>query len=121
MSHIVTIQTKVNDPVAIGAACLRLDLPQPAHGTAQLFNGEAKGLLLQLPDWQYPVAIDTISGAIHFDNYEGAWGDQAHLDRFLQGYAVEKARLRPISVVIAFVQELLQDARRIKLQIIEGG
>ena len=27
------------------------------------------------------------------DNYQGRWGDQQHLDKFLQSYAVEKTRL----------------------------
>jgi hypothetical protein len=30
---------------------------------------------------------------IAYDNYNSAWGDQSHLDRFLQIYAVEKARI----------------------------
>jgi hypothetical protein len=89
MSHIVTLQTKVYDPVAIANACQRLGFAQPIRGTAELFSGQATGLLLQLPEWQYPAVIDTTSGVIHFDTYEGAWGDRAHLDRFLQRYAVE--------------------------------
>lgn len=52
MSHIVTINTKVTDAVAIAAACKRLGLAAPAHGTAKLYSGEATGLLLQLPGWQ---------------------------------------------------------------------
>ena len=58
MSHIVTIQTKVHDPAAVAAACQRLQLPAPVQGTAQLFSGQATGLLVQLPGWQYPVVID---------------------------------------------------------------
>jgi hypothetical protein len=53
MSHVVTIQTHVRNPVAIAAACHRLGLAEPTHGTAQLFSGEAAGLLLQLPGWTY--------------------------------------------------------------------
>ena len=47
----------------------------------------------ELPGWQYPAVIDTQSGVVRYDNYEGHWGDQQHLDRFLQLYAVEKAKL----------------------------
>jgi hypothetical protein len=43
------------------------------QGTAQLFSGEATGLLVQLPNWQFPVVIDTLTGNIQFDNYGGAW------------------------------------------------
>jgi len=37
--------------------------------------------------------IDTLTGTIRYDNYEGSWGEQKHLDRFLQMYAVDKAKL----------------------------
>src|SRR5262245_24384655 len=93
MSHLVTVRTRVQDPVAVAAACRRLGLAEPRHGTAQLYSGAASGLLVQLPGWQYPAVIDTANGTIQFDNYSGAWGEQAHLDRFLQIYAVEKCRL----------------------------
>ena len=71
MSHIVTIQTKVHDPAAVAAACQRLQLPAPVQGTDQLFSGQATGLLVQLPGWQYPAVIDTLSGTVHYDNYGG--------------------------------------------------
>jgi hypothetical protein len=93
MSHIVTIQTKVHDAQAMVAACQRLGLAAPIEGTAQLFSGEARGFLVQLPDWQYPVVVDVLTGTVHYDNFEGRWGEQKHLNRFLQIYAVEKSRL----------------------------
>ena len=84
MSHIVSIVAKVRDPAAVAAACRRLGLAAPVPGTASLFSGEATGLLVQLPGWQYPVVIDTATGTIQYDNFSGAWGEQVHLDRFLQ-------------------------------------
>jgi hypothetical protein len=89
LSHIVTIKTEVRDVAAVGAACRRLELPLPIQGTAQLFGGQASGLIVRLTGWTYPVVIDTASGQVHYDNFNGAWGDQAQLDRFLQIYAVE--------------------------------
>ena len=91
MSHIVTIKTELKDAAAIRAACQRLGLPAPAQGTTKLFSGEVTGLAVQLPDWIYPVVCDTATGQIKFDNFNGRWGDQQHLDRFLQAYAVAKA------------------------------
>jgi hypothetical protein len=73
MSHIVTIATKVRDPAAITAACQRLGLAAPIQGTAELFSGEATGLLVQLPGWQYPVVIDVTTGELRYDNYAGQW------------------------------------------------
>ena len=72
MSHIVTIETRVHDRAAIGAACRRLSLSEPIEGTAKLFSSEASGLLLQLPGWTYPAVIDPLSGTVKFDIYDGA-------------------------------------------------
>ena len=93
MSHVVQIKARVQDPAALAAACRRLGLAEPIQGTAQLYSGEATGLLVQLPGWHYPVVIDTATGTIKYDNFEGRWGAQTHLDRLLQMYAVEKAKL----------------------------
>lgn len=54
MSHIVTIQTQVRDPAAIRLACARLELPEPVHGTVRLFQDEATGWQVRLPEWRYP-------------------------------------------------------------------
>jgi hypothetical protein len=91
MSHIVTVKTELKDAAAIRAACQRLGLPAPVQGTTKLFSGEVTGLAVQLPEWVYPVICDTATGQVKFDNFNGRWGDQQHLDRFLQAYAVTKA------------------------------
>ena len=92
MSHIVTIKTEVHDAAAVRAACRRLNLAEPIHGTVKLFSSEATGLVVRLPDWTYGVVCDTGSGQIQFDNFNGRWGDQKELDRFMQTYAIEKAK-----------------------------
>ena len=120
MSHIVTIETEVRDPIAIAAACRRLDLSEPSRGSARLFSGEVTGLIVQLPDWQYPLVIDTAGGTIRYDNFGGAWGDQTHLDRFLQAYAVEKARLEARRKGLTVTEQPLSDGS-IKLTIQVGG
>ncbi len=93
MSHLVTINVEVRDAAAVRAACQRLGLSQPVQGKTRLFSSEVEGLAVQLPDWVYPIICDTTSGQVNFDNFNGRWGDQRHLDRFLQIYAVEKSRL----------------------------
>ncbi len=120
MSHLVTIKTEVRDCAAVSAACRRLELPPPLIGTAQLFNDEATGLIVRLPDWTYPVVIDTASGQVHYDNYKGAWGDQAQLDRFLQIYAVEKAQIEARKKGHQVTEQSLADGS-IKLTIRVGG
>ena len=93
MSHIVEIATQVRDEQAVRAACVRLQLVSPEHKTCRLFSTTATGLCVQLPGWRYPVVCETQSGTVRFDNYNGAWGQQEELNKFLQGYAVEKAKL----------------------------
>ena len=93
MSHIVEIKTEIRDEQAIRAACVRLQLATPEHKTVRLFNATATGLCVQLPGWNYPVVCETQSGAVKYDNYQGHWGRQEELNKFLQAYAVEKARI----------------------------
>ena len=88
MSHIVTIKTQVKDAVAVHSACKRLGLPAPVQGTAKLFDGEATGLAVQLSGWVYPVIANLTSGELHYDNFQGRWGDERSLAKFLQTYAV---------------------------------
>ncbi|OAI48216.1 hypothetical protein AYO44_07590 [Planctomycetaceae bacterium SCGC AG-212-F19] len=119
MSHIVSIKTQLKDEAAITAACQRLNLTAPVHGTAKLYSGQATGLLVQLPGWKYPVVIDTPSGNIEFDNFEEAWGEQKQFDIFLQAYAVEKEKLEARRRGRTITETQLQDGS-IKLQIQEG-
>ena len=80
MSSIVSVTTKVRDPVAVDSAS-RLGLPEPVHGTAELFSDRATGLLVTLPGWLDPVVCVTATGELKFDNDGGLWGPQDQLDR----------------------------------------
>jgi hypothetical protein len=120
LSHIVTVQTQVRDPVAIAAACRRLGLPEPQYGTAQLFSGQATGWLVQLPGWLYPAVCRTETGQIQFDNYNQAWGKQEHLDRFVQAYCVELAKIEARKKGYAVTEQPLADGS-IRLSIQVGG
>ena len=93
MSHIVTIRTQIRDAVALAAACSRLSLAAPVQGTTRLYSSQATGLIVRLPGWIYPAVVDVTTGAIAYDNFEGSWGDPKELDKFMQAYAVEKAKL----------------------------
>jgi hypothetical protein len=120
MSHIVSIATRVRDPVALSAACRRLALAEPTTGTATLFSSQATGQIVRLPGWTYPAVIDLASGAVRYDNYNGAWGEQRQLDRLLQAYAAEKAKLEARRAGHAVVEQPLPDGS-IKLTIQLGG
>lgn len=120
MSHIVQIQTEIRDPAAIRTACQRLQLPPPFQGKFQLFNNTASGWAVQLRNWRYPVVCDVKTAELAFDNFEGRWGDLAELDHFLQGYAVEKAKLEARKQGHTIREQPLEDGS-IKLTVQVGG
>ena len=107
--------------MAITAACQRLKLPTPTTGTTQLFSGEVSGVAVQLPGWVYPIVADLTTGQLKFDNFNGRWGDQQHLDRFLQAYAVERARAEARRKGLVCTEQALADGS-IKLTFeVQGG
>jgi hypothetical protein len=93
LSHVVEIRTEIKDEQAVRAACTRLQLAAPEHKTVRLFNATATGLCVQLPGWSYPVVANLQTGQVQYDNYQGHWGEQRHLNSFLQAYAVCKATI----------------------------
>ena len=120
MSHVVQIKTEVRDAIAVGAACHRLKLEAPTQGTAKLFSSSATGVIVKFPGWRYPAVFDTQSGQARYDNYGGRWGEQVQLDRFLQGYAVEKAKLEARKKGHTVTEQSLSDGS-IKLTVSVGG
>ena len=93
MSHIVSIAVEVRDPVALAAACNRLELPAPVERTVRFYDGsEVSGQAVELTGWRYPVVFD-LAGGMKYDDFEGRWGERRHLDSLLQSYAVEKAKI----------------------------
>ena len=117
MSHIVVVKTQVNDLAAITAACHRLSLAPPVRGSAQLFSGQATGVIVRLPGWQYPVVFDMEKCIANYDNYLGQWGEQKQLDQFFQFYAVERAKIEARKNGYAVSEQSLQDGS-IRVQIV---
>ena len=120
MSHIVQIETQVRDQAAARAACQRLRLEPPTEGPAKLFSGNVTGLIVTLPGWKYPAVFDTRTGQARFDNYGGRWGEQQQLDRFLQAYAVERAKIEARRKGHTVTEQPLADGS-IKLTVQVGG
>lgn len=120
MSHIVEIQTEVRDEAAVQATCKRLHLPRATRGTFQLYSEEASGLGIELPHWRHPVVADTDTGQLSYDNYEGRWGSQEHLDQFLQAYAVERTKIEARKKGHSVVEQRL-DGGAIKITVNVGG
>ena len=120
MSHIVEIKTEVRDEQAVRAACVRLQVPTPEQKTVRLFNATATGLCVQLPQWQYPVVCNLQTGQVQYDNYQGHWGEQKHLNAFLQAYAVEKAKIEARKKGHSVSETQLQDGS-IRVTVKVGG
>jgi hypothetical protein len=120
VSHIVEIKTELKDEQAVRAACNRLQLAQPEHKSVRLFNAKATGLCVELPGWQYPVVCNIQTGQVQYDNYGGHWGEQKHLNAFLQAYAVEKAKIEARKKGHSVSETSLQDGS-IKVTVRVGG
>ncbi|NBV89171.1 MAG: DUF1257 domain-containing protein [Betaproteobacteria bacterium] len=120
MSHVVQIKTEICDEAAVRAACTRLQLTPPEHKTTRLFNATATGLCVQLPGWQYPVVCNTQTGQVSYDNYNGHWGEQKHLNAFLQAYSVEKCRIEARKKGHSVTETPLQDGS-IRVTVRVGG
>jgi hypothetical protein len=116
------IQTEVRDAAAVAAACRRLGLAEPVQGNTRLYSGQVTGLAFQLPDWRYPVVSDLATGRLRYDNFGGHWGEQRQLDRFLQAYAVEKAKLEARKRGHSVTEQALSDGSiKLTLQVAGGA
>ncbi|MBI1247732.1 DUF1257 domain-containing protein [bacterium] len=120
MSHTVQIKTEIRDLIALRQACQRLSLGDPVFETVQLFSTKAQGHAVRLPDWRYPVVCDLASGELHYDNYEGRWGNPKELDRLVQTYGVTKAALEARKQGYTTTEQPLPDGS-VKLVIQVGG
>ena len=125
MSHIVEIKTEVRDEAAVQSACSRLHLPRATRGAFELYSSTETGLGIELPHWKYPVVATSdeygqLTGQLRYDNYNGRWGSQEFLDRFLQTYAVEKAKIEARKKGHSVVEQRL-DNGSIKLTVNVGG
>lgn len=116
MSHIVQIQTEIRDLSSLQAACDRLSLPVPVFGETKLFSSSATGWAVQLPEWRFPIVCDVATAKITFDNFGGRWGDESQLHKFLQAYAVERAKQEARRQGHNVQEQLLTDGS-IRLQI----
>jgi hypothetical protein len=92
MSQTVKLKVAMTSDEAIRRACVRMELPDPVKGSAELYDRKESGTIVQLSGWRYPIVISG-TGAVAFDNYNGNWGDIKDLDRLSQFYVVESARI----------------------------
>lgn len=120
MSHVVTIKTEVKNAPAVQAACRRLNLPEPSHGTFQLYRSEVAGLGVNLPGWRYPAVFNLDTGQALFDTFGGRWGQESELHKFLQTYACERVKSEARAKGHTVTEQPLEDGS-VKLTVHVGG
>lgn len=97
MSHTATVSAEFKDVPALFAACKRLGIAMPELGEHKLYEGKNLGVThhgyaVRLPGWYLPVIVDIAGKKVHYDNYEGDWGNIAEFNKFRQAYATEAAK-----------------------------
>jgi len=97
MSHITTIKDILIKDLAVLEKAVqripdtRLEVHEPRP--IKLYQKEPVEAVAQVKfnSWVYPVLVAP-SGEIHYDNYEGCWGNISHLNKLKQVYGLEKAK-----------------------------
>lgn len=91
MSHINTYNLVVDDPELAKEVITDLNATQNfgaqwlGKGTERSYSRNTTGWHFKLKGWNYPVCI-TEEGNLEFDNFNGSWGDELLLDKFVQAY-----------------------------------
>ena len=91
MSHVATVKTAIRNLPVLVVACKALGLTEIKAGqqTVQLYSEKVEGnFSVKLPGWKYPVVVNTTTGQILFDNFEGRWGEIDELNKLTQEYSL---------------------------------
>jgi hypothetical protein len=101
MSHRTTVKTEFRDPVRLALACDHLGITYQRGEFRERFyqrddfgEGDFK---MKLKGWEYPVVVNTKTGEVHFDNYNGDWGDIERLNdvdmKYRESIVMDEAQL----------------------------
>lgn len=92
MSHVATVSIRIKAPQTLCKVLQNqgIEVKQGNH-KVKLFNTDVNAeMSFQLKGWQHRCAVT--GEEIKYDNYNGNWGKQEHMDKVLQDYAVEVAK-----------------------------
>jgi len=91
MSHTVKLSVEVKDLDIVQQVCQKKGYQYTApNANNRLYGGQVAGASVKFPSWTYPVVIAQ-DGQLHYDNYNGSWGNEKILQEFLHEYSVEKS------------------------------
>ena len=90
MSHTTAVTTDFKNKSALTTACERVGAKiDTAVKSVRLYQGTTQcDTRIDLKDWQYPLAVNTETGKVQFDNYNGMWGKIEEFDKLRQEYSV---------------------------------
>jgi hypothetical protein len=84
-SHTARVKTDFTDPGALRRAVESINGQWIGEGTHSLYSTKHTGLAFTLQGWSFPVVLE--NGELAYDNYNGAWGDTAQLERLKAEYS----------------------------------
>jgi hypothetical protein len=77
---------------ALEKATERLGLTMSLEGVHRTFDRKTiEGVAIKLPGWNMPVIVDN-EGTVHYDNYNGHWGNFKELATLTNYYGLEYAK-----------------------------
>jgi hypothetical protein len=89
-SHTVKIAVPYKDPRTLERACKTLGWKWLGYGKHSLSENSVTGHGFMPETFLLPAVLDA-EGELHFDTYEGSWGDQTKLDLLKSEYAIATA------------------------------
>ncbi len=90
MSHVTKIKTQLKNKDILTKVCQKngRKIKTGAHSINMFGSNIATNLSVQLPGWNYPIAINA-DGEVSMDNYNGSWGNIKELEKLQQEYSHE--------------------------------
>ena len=92
MSQLLAGKTNMTREDIVRLAAVRCNATILGRGQFTVYSSTIAGFGVKFPNWRFPLVIDLDNGEIHYDNYEGSWGDIAELSQFKQAYTAELVR-----------------------------
>ena len=92
MSHTCTVKAEYTDMDAIHRAVEELGGQLLPDGAYRLYETTETGIGITLPGWRYPLVVRA-DGTLVYDDYHGAWGNVADLERLKTEYMISLAEI----------------------------
>ena len=103
MSRLVEIEQSIYDIESFKRIAIKLGYTV-SEGSVTFYSGQkVDGTLIKIPGWKYPVVVDK-NGKVHYDCYNGRWGEKDRLLKLTQKYSVEELKMHCASIGKPFVE-----------------